>query len=106
MTMQLINNITAGINSAFYAAEDLYIIPRPCRCNVKEILKGHEAGDKEKMLDHTFHVLNVPVSTGYAATSCALSYRNAPARQHPFFTYPRHGQRGVGRGHGRGHPRS
>jgi len=83
MTAQLLNNITAGINTAFYAAGALYH-PTTFPSDVKEILKGRKAGDKEKILDHTFQAINTPVSTGYAATSCALSIETLLPGSIPF----------------------
>lgn len=83
MTLQLTNNLSGSALFALYGVGSIYH-PATLPFNVKEILNGRSLGDKEKMLDHTFSVINTPVSTGYTATSCALSIESLLPGSVPF----------------------
>ncbi|HEY5260205.1 MAG TPA: hypothetical protein VIJ46_06105 [Rhabdochlamydiaceae bacterium] len=72
MTIELIKGITDTARSAFYVAEAAFY-PLTLPYDVNEIFKATRAHDEEKVLDHAVSIINVPVNTGYAATSAALA---------------------------------
>lgn len=58
--------------SAFYVGEALFY-PLTLPYDLNEIFKATRTDDKEKVLDHAVSIINIPVNTGYAATSAALA---------------------------------
>ncbi len=72
MNIQSIQGITDTARSALYVGESIFY-PLTLPYDMNEIFKAHRVHDEEKILDHAVSIINIPVNTGYAATSASLA---------------------------------